>query len=102
MGMLTGKYDEGVPADSRFGREEWAKERFLTEANAERVRRLRPIADELGITRAQLALAWALRTPAVSSVIIGATRPEQVDDNVGAAEVELRDDVVAAIEAVLR
>lgn len=102
MGMLTGKYDDGVPEDSRFGREEWARQRFLSEANAERVRRLRPIAEGLGISRAQLALAWALRTPAVSSVIIGATRPDQVDDNVGAAEVELSEDVIGAIEEALR
>ena len=102
MGMLTGKYDDGVPEDSRFGREEWARQRFLNEANAERVRRLRPIAEGLGISRAQLALAWALRTPAVSSVIIGATRPDQVDDNVGAAEVDLGADVLGAIEEALR
>lgn len=102
MGMLTGKYDDGVPEDSRFGREEWARQRFLNEANAERVRRLRPIAEGLGISRAQLALAWALRTPAVSSVIIGATRPDQVDDNVGAAEVDLSEDVIGAIEEALR
>lgn len=101
MGMLTGKYDQGVPEDSRFAREEWAKERYLNAANAERVRRLKPIADSLGVTRAQLALAWALRDENVSSVIIGATRAEQVDENVGAAEVTLTDDVLAAIEDVL-
>lgn len=101
MGMLTGKYDEGVAADTRFGREDWARERYLTAANAERVRRLKPIAEQLGISRAQLALAWALREPQVSSVIIGATRPEQIDDNVGAAEVTLSAEVLEAIEEVL-
>jgi voltage-dependent potassium channel beta subunit len=101
MGMLTGKYDAGLPDDSRFARESWAKERYMNAANAERVRRLKPIADELGVTRAQLALAWALRLAAVSSVIIGATRPEQIDDNVGAATLTLSDDVVAAIEQAL-
>jgi len=101
MGMLTGKYDAGVPQDSRFGREQWAADRFMTEANIERVRRLKPVADELGITRAQLALAWTLRQPGVSSAIIGATRPEQVADNVPAAEISLGPDVVAAIETIL-
>ncbi|NNJ12257.1 aldo/keto reductase [Chloroflexales bacterium ZM16-3] len=101
QGMLSGKYDEGVPDNSRFGRESWAREQYMNDANATRVRALKPIADDLGISRAQLALAWALRTPAVSSVIIGATRPEQVNENVGAAEVDLSPEVVAAIEKIL-
>jgi voltage-dependent potassium channel beta subunit len=101
MGMLTGKYDEGVPEDTRFSREVWAKDRYLSENNAAKVRSLKPIADELGITRAQLALAWCLRHPSVSSVITGATRPEQVEDNVKAAEVDLSDAVIARIEAIL-
>lgn len=101
MGMLTGKYDAGLPDDSRFARETWARERYLNEATAEKVRRLKPLADDLGVTRSQLALAWCLRHPGVSSVITGATRPEQLLDNVRAAEVALNDDVIAAIEAIL-
>jgi len=101
MGMLTGKYDDGVPDDSRFGREPWAGKRYLSDAAARKVRRLRPIADDLGVTRAQLALAWALRHPGVSSAITGATRPEQVLDNVAAADVALDADTIARIEAVL-
>lgn len=101
MGMLTGKYDAGLPADSRFAREEWARERFLTEENAEKVQRLKPIADEFGITRAQLALAWVLRQPGVSSVITGATRVSQVEDNARAAAVVLTADVLSQIEEIL-
>lgn len=101
QGMLTGKYDAGIPEDSRFAREPWARERYMTDANIERVRRLKAIADELGISRAQLALAWVLRTPAVSSAIIGATRPEQIDDNVRAAEVQLSAEVIERIEQIL-
>jgi voltage-dependent potassium channel beta subunit len=101
MGLLTGKYDEGVPEGTRFAREAWAKERFLTAANVARVRRLKPIADDLGISRAQLALAWALRSPVVSSVIIGATRPEQIDENAVAAALTLSPEVCAAIDAAL-
>ncbi len=101
MGMLTGKYDDGVPQDSRFGREDWARKRYLTDENAEKVRQLKPIAEELGITRAQLALAWVLRHPGVSSVITGATKPQQVEDNAQAAEVELSEDQVERIEEIL-
>lgn len=101
MGMLTGKYDDGVPADSRFGREEWAKNRFVNDENVEKVRQLKSIADELGCTRSQLALAWCLRQPNVSSVITGATRPEQVAENVKAADVELTPEHIDRIEAIL-
>ena len=101
MGMLTGKYDEGVPEDSRFGRESWARDRYMTEETAERVRRLQPIAEDLGISRAQLALAWVLRHESVSSAITGATRPEQVKENAAAAEVTLPDDVVAEVDEIM-
>jgi aryl-alcohol dehydrogenase-like predicted oxidoreductase len=101
QGMLTGKYDNGIPDDSRFNHATNARDRFFTEKNAERVRALKPIADELGITRSQLALAWVLRNPGVSSVISGATRVAQVLDNVPAADVELSADVLNQIEAIL-
>lgn len=101
MGMLTGKYDDGVPADTRFEREPWARERFMSDENVARVRRLKPIADELGLSRAQLALAWILRQSGVSSVITGATRPEQVIDNAKAADVKLSEKVIERIEGIL-
>jgi len=101
MGMLTGKYDDGVPADSRFGKESWAKERFFTPENVEKVRRLKPVAEGLGLTRSQLALAWLLRNSGVSSVITGATRAEQVADNAAAGDVTLSPDVIAEIETIL-
>lgn len=101
QGMLSGKYDNGIPEDSRFNREAWAREQYLKEENAAKVRALKPIADELGISRSQLALAWVLRNSAVSSAIIGATRADQVDDNVGAAEVDLKVEVIAAVEHIL-
>lgn len=100
-GMLTGKYDDGVPEDSRFAREEWAKKRMMTEANVEKVRKLKPVADRLGISRAQLALAWLLRQPSVSSVITSATKVSQVEDNVGAASITLSDDDLKEIDAIL-
>ncbi len=101
QGMLTGKYDDGVPEGTRFARFAQFKERFMTEENVRRVRSLKPIADELGVTRAQLALAWLLRQPGVSSVITGATRVEQVVDNAAASDVELTPEVLDRIaEAV--
>jgi voltage-dependent potassium channel beta subunit len=101
MGMLTGKYDEGVPDETRFAREPWAREMYLTEANVARVRKLKAVADTRGISRAQLALAWVLRHDGVSSVITGATRPAQVEENVGAAEVTLTAEVIEEIEQIL-
>ncbi|MHB0857991.1 MAG: aldo/keto reductase family protein [Anaerolineae bacterium] len=98
MGVLTGKYDEGLPEDSRMGREEWARERWFNDAVRQRVRDLKPIADDLGISRAQLAMAWILRQPGVSSVITGATKPDQIIGNVQAAEVDLSTEAVDRID----
>jgi aryl-alcohol dehydrogenase-like predicted oxidoreductase len=67
----------------------------------ERVQRLGPIADGLGVTMAQLALAWILREPNVASAIVGSSRPEQLRDNAAASGVELDDETVRAIEAAL-
>ncbi|MBS3967287.1 MAG: aldo/keto reductase [Truepera sp.] len=100
QGMLTGKYDDGVPADSRFAREQFGRH-FLTEENRAKVKALKGVADELGITRSQLALAWVLRQPGVSSVITGATSLEQLNDNAKAAEVVLTPAVIERIDAIL-
>jgi aryl-alcohol dehydrogenase-like predicted oxidoreductase len=67
----------------------------------ERVQRLRPIADELGLSMAQLALAWVLREPNVASAIIGASRPEQVEDNAAASGVELDRQTLQRIDEIL-
>jgi voltage-dependent potassium channel beta subunit len=96
-GILTGKYDDGVPEDSRAAHNEGMRER-LTNDVIESVRRLKPIADDLGITRAQLAMAWILRNPEVSSVITGASRPDQIVANARAADVHLTDDIIARMD----
>jgi voltage-dependent potassium channel beta subunit len=100
QGILTGKYNNGIPADSRGGTTNWLK-RELTEENIAKVRQLTALATELGLTMSQLALAWILRRPEISSAITGATRPEQVLTNIKAAEVRLEPDVLARIEAIL-
>jgi aryl-alcohol dehydrogenase-like predicted oxidoreductase len=101
QGMLTGKYDSGIPEGSRFAHFETFKERFLTEENVVRVGALKEIADDLGVTRSQLALAWVLRNTNVSSVITGATRVAQLEENVGAATVTLDEEVLSRIEKAL-
>lgn len=97
-GLLTGKYRDGVPEGSRAALEgyEWLQDR-LTDADAlARVEALRPIADRLGCSMPQLAIAWCTRHPMVSSVITGASRVEQVRENFGALEVmEALDDSIA-------
>jgi aryl-alcohol dehydrogenase-like predicted oxidoreductase len=78
----------------------WAMGRFLRDDVLDAVQRLRPIAAELGVTVAQLALAWVLREPNVAAAIVGASRPEQVEENAGASGIELDESVIAAIDAV--
>jgi 1-deoxyxylulose-5-phosphate synthase len=98
-GVLTGKYapgQEAVEGTRASARAEWME--FFTDDVLERVQRLRPIADGLGLTMPQLALAWILREPNVASAIVGASRPEQLRDNAAASGVELDDETLRAIE----
>jgi voltage-dependent potassium channel beta subunit len=100
QGILTGKYNQGVPEGSRADEKEWLAEE-LTEERLSRVGQLTPVADELGISMPQLALAWILRRPEISCVITGATSPGHVESNVKASEIELDDDTLERIEAIL-
>ncbi len=105
QGVLTGKYLPGQAAakDSRMASEQmnWWMHRY-NDGVLTRVQRLRPIADGLGISMAQLALAWVLREPNVASAIIGASRPEQVRENATASGIELDAGTLAAIDAALQ
>ena len=104
-GLLTGKYNDGVPEGSRLAspRLDWLRDRLLTEDKLERTRRLGRIAEGFGCSLAQLALAWAAKNPCVSSVITGASRPEQVVENIGALPVltKLNHDHLDQIDAIL-
>jgi voltage-dependent potassium channel beta subunit len=107
-GLLTGKYDQGDPGNTRasLAGYEWLRDTLTGEAAEPRlakVRALRPIADELGISLPRLALAWCLKNPNVSSVITGASRPEQVEENMRALEAvpRLTPDVLERIEEAL-
>ena len=104
-GLLTGKYNDGIPADSRASLQgySWLKDSVITPERVEKVRQLKPIADELGCTLAQLGLAWCLKNPNVSTVITGASRAAQVHENMQALEVapKLTPDLLERIEAIL-
>jgi aryl-alcohol dehydrogenase-like predicted oxidoreductase len=105
QGVLTGKYAPGQPppADSRWSSDSmnWFMGRFRDDTLLERVQGLRPIADGLGITMAQLALAWVLREPNVASAIVGASRPQQVADNAAASGIELDQETLDRIDEAL-
>ena len=104
-GLLSGKYLDGIPDESRaaLAGYEWLAERLTADQVNERVRRLAPVAEDLGCTLAQLAIAWCARNPNVSTVITGASRVEQVRENMRALDVLplLTDDVAARIDAAL-
>lgn len=105
QGILTGKYNDGLPQGSRATLDSmaWMKER-ITPERIGRVRQLTSLAGELGITTSQLAIAWILRRKEVSAVITGATRMEQLDENLGAAEAvgKLTNDVLEKIEKIMQ
>jgi aryl-alcohol dehydrogenase-like predicted oxidoreductase len=107
-GVLTGKYNEGIPEDSRLAKFKGLKDEFekgglLSQENIEKVKKLTKIANDLGATMAQLAIAWLLKNPNVSTVITGASRAEQVKENVKAAEIKekITEDVMEEIENIL-
>lgn len=104
-GLLTGKYNQGVPSDSRANLPgyEWLKNMLTDPGRLETVRNLQPVADDLSCTVAQLALAWCVANPHVSTVITGASRVEQVSENMKALEVvpKLTTDVMARIDEIL-
>jgi voltage-dependent potassium channel beta subunit len=107
-GILTGKYNDGMPDNTRTSLPgyEWLREMFVSEEGQQRIaktRQLSKIAEELGTNMARLAIAWCLKNPNVSTVITGASRVEQVSDNMKALDVVtlLTEDVMETIEEVL-
>jgi len=105
-GLLTGKYLDGVPADSRAALPgyEWLRSELTKEDDNGKVRALKAVADGLGCSLAQLAIAWCAHNPHVSTVITGASRPSQVTENMEALEVleRLDDDVLGRIDAITK
>ncbi len=107
-GMLTGKYNQGIPKGTRvtLAGYEWLREEFEDEAAKQRleiVNKLKPVAANLGITLAQMAIAWCLKNPHVSSVITGASKPQQVRENMQALDYvdRLTEEVMDQIDTIL-
>jgi aryl-alcohol dehydrogenase-like predicted oxidoreductase len=99
-GLLTGKYKRGteLPADSRFGSIERLAKRYLNDANWQKTEKLAAFCEERGHTLVELAFSWLLQRPTVACVMAGATKPEQVEANVKAADWTLTADEMAAID----
>ncbi len=104
-GLLSGKYNNGIPADSRAAQPgyEWLQKSGITPARVDKVKQLVPVASDLGCSLAQLALAWCLKNQNISSVILGASRVEQLQENLKALEVEpkLTPDVLQRIDEIM-
>lgn len=99
MGVLTGKFDNGDVSGSRLTETKIGRELYTPEI-IEKVRQLKPIADELGISRTTLVLGWVLRDQAVSSAIVGATKPEQLSESLSAQDLVLDAGIIAKLDAI--
>jgi voltage-dependent potassium channel beta subunit len=99
-GMLTGKYDRGVPKGTRLAQVDWLRAQVLTDERVDRVKRMKALADTAGCSRTQLALAWAAAQPGVSSVILGATNVAQLRENLGALDVKVDDALRTGLDAI--
>jgi aryl-alcohol dehydrogenase-like predicted oxidoreductase len=104
-GLLSGKYNEGVPKNSRLALEgfEWLADRWLLDEKIAKVKKLSKLADEMSVSVAQLSLAWTLLNPNVSTAILGATKKEQLQQNLQALDVveKLTPQVVQKIEKIM-
>lgn len=105
-GLLSGKYNNGIPEGSRFALSgfDWLKDRWMKEDLLDRVKKLGGLAAELGITTAQLSIAWCIRNPNVTTAILGATRREQLMENLGAlsAYEKLTPEIMQRIDAIVQ
>lgn len=102
QGMLSGKYLDGIPAGSRASRNDALQKMYLTEAGLAKLTALNAVAARRGQTLPQMAIAWVLRLPAVTSALIGASRPEQITDICGCLKnLKFSDEELAEIDAVL-
>ncbi|MBL0152367.1 MAG: aldo/keto reductase [Chitinophagaceae bacterium] len=104
-GLLSGKYNDGLPEGSRFALEgfEWLKDRWMQESMLTKVKKLAALAAELGISMAQLSIAWCIRNPNVTTAILGATKKEQLLENLGALDAypKLTDEMMKRIDGIV-
>ena len=105
-GFLTGKYNEGIPEDSRLAIEgfDWLKERWIQNEKLEKVKKLALLARELHVSLASLAIAWTIKNPHVTTAILGATKKQQLEENLKALDVlpVLTAPVIERIEEILQ
>lgn len=105
-GLLTGKYNKGIPEGSRLGLEgyEWLKNRNLLEGNVQKVIKLQEVADRLNTSLATLSVAWCIKNPHVTTAILGATKEAQLTENLKALEVytSLTDDIMKEIDGIMQ
>jgi aryl-alcohol dehydrogenase-like predicted oxidoreductase len=105
-GLLSGKYNEGIPEGSRFGLTgfDWLRDRWMQDALLNKVRKLGELSRELGISQAELSIAWCLKNPNVTTTILGATRKEQLLQNLKALDALplLTEEVMQRIEDIVQ
>jgi aryl-alcohol dehydrogenase-like predicted oxidoreductase len=104
-GLLTGKYNDGVPGDSRIAIPgfEWLKERILSNDKIEKVKQLKAVSDKLGTNLATLSVAWCIRNPNVTTAILGATKKEQLQQNLAALELypKLDEEILKEVDSIM-
>lgn len=98
QGILTGKYDDGIGPGTRFDALPQFTKRFWNDQNLSRIKAMKEIAQDVGLTRAQLALAWLLTKPFVSCALVGATRLSQLEENLGASDSHLTSETIDRLE----
>jgi voltage-dependent potassium channel beta subunit len=105
-GLLTGKYNNGIPADSRLGLEgfDWLKDRWMAEEKINKVKQLGSLADKIGVSLAALSIGWCIKNPNVTTAILGATRKEQLLGNLKALDAveKLIPEVMNGIESIMK
>jgi voltage-dependent potassium channel beta subunit len=105
-GFLTGKYNNGIPADSRLAIEgfDWLKDRWIQDAKLDKVKKLAVLAKEMGVSLAALAIAWTIKNPNVTTAILGATKKEQLTENLKALDVVklISEEINTKIEDILQ
>jgi voltage-dependent potassium channel beta subunit len=105
-GLLSGKYNDGIPKDSRFALQgfDWLKDRWMVDDRLKKVKKLSEFAAKLGTTTAALSIAWCIKNPNVSTAILGATKKQQLLDNLKALEVveKLTPEVMEKIESIMK
>jgi aryl-alcohol dehydrogenase-like predicted oxidoreductase len=105
-GLLTGKYNNGIPEGSRFALEGfgWLKDQWMLEDKLAKVRKLGDVANELGTSLATLSIAWCVSNPNVTTAILGATKKEQLVENLKASEIlpKLKEEVLKRIDEIMQ